>query len=134
MSEPVSPVSGNHNDLYNIEVQFEEVTATLEKAEIVVEGLFLNADAGFDSASFRKTCNYKEINANVCFNKRNGGMDRDEYFDQELYDQRYAIERTNAWMDSYRSLLNRFDTTIESWKGFNLLAFIVIALKKFKKK
>jgi len=37
-------------------------------------------------------------------------------------------------MDSYRSLLNRFDTTNESWKGFNYLAFIVIALKKFKKK
>ncbi|HET8735798.1 MAG TPA: IS5 family transposase, partial [Pricia sp.] len=38
------------------------------------------------------------------------------------------------WMDSYRSLLNRFDTTNESWEGFNYLAFIVIALKKFKKK
>jgi hypothetical protein len=37
-------------------------------------------------------------------------------------------------MDSYRSLLNRFDTTPESWKGFNYLAFMVIALKKFNKK
>ena len=36
-------------------------------------------------------------------------------------------------MDSYRCLLNRFDTTITSWKGFNFLAFIVIALKKFYK-
>lgn len=61
-------------------------------------------------------------------------MDRDEYFDKELYDKRYAIERTNAWMDSYRSLLNRFDTTVESWKGFNYLAFTVITLKKFMKK
>ncbi|TCI84359.1 IS5/IS1182 family transposase, partial [Tenacibaculum sp. M341] len=32
-----------------------------------------------------------------------------------------------------RSLLNRFDTTITSWKGFNFLAFIVIGLKKFHK-
>ncbi|MEM1135720.1 MAG: IS5/IS1182 family transposase, partial [Bacteroidota bacterium] len=39
----------------------------------------------------------------------------------------------NAWMDSFRSLLNRFDTTITSWKGFNFLAFIVIGLKKFYK-
>jgi hypothetical protein len=31
-------------------------------------------------------------------------------------------------------LLNRFDTTIESWQGFNYLAFIVIALKKFNRK
>ena len=131
MSEPLV---GNHNDLYDIEVQFEVVTATLEQADIPVEGLFLNADAGFDSKDFRELCGKKEVNANICFNKRNGNVDRDEYFDKELYDKRYSIERTNAWLDSFRSLLNRFDTTIESWKGFNYLAFIVIALKKFKKK
>ncbi|MEC3964905.1 IS5 family transposase [Flagellimonas halotolerans] len=129
MSEPVA---GNHNDLYDIEVQFEVVTATLENAKINVEGLFLNADAGFDSKDFRSACAAKEINANVCFNKRNGDVERDEYFDQELYDERYVIERTNAWMDSFRSLLNRFDTTTESWKGFNYLSFIVLVLKKFK--
>ena len=39
------PISGNHNDLHDIEVQFEVVTATLEQAEIPVEGLFLNTDA-----------------------------------------------------------------------------------------
>ena len=129
------PISGNHNDLHDIEVQFEVVTATLEQADIAVEGLFLNADAGFHSKNFRESCDKKEIQANVCFNKRNGNtQDRDEYFDQDLYDERYAVEPTNAWMDSFRSLLNRFDTTVESWKGFNYLAFFVIALKIFKKK
>lgn len=58
MSEPVA---GNHNDLYNIEVHFEDVTATLEQAEIPVEGLFLNADAGFDSKEVRGFCYRKEI-------------------------------------------------------------------------
>jgi len=124
------PVAGNHNDLHEIEVQFEVVIETLEQAEIPIEGLFLNADAGFDSKNFRKSCNKKDIHPNVCFNRRNGNTDRNEYFDQDLYDERYAVERTNAWMDSFRSLLNRFDTTIESWKGFNYLAFIVIAIKK----
>ena len=128
-----SPVAGNHNDLYNIEVQFEVVTGTLEQANIPVDGLFLNADAGFDSKEFRLCCEKKEINANVCFNKRNGDADREEYFDQLLYNERYKIERTNAWMDNFRSLLNRFDTTTASWLGFNYLAFIVIALKKFNK-
>jgi transposase len=131
MSEPLA---GNHNDLYDIEVQFEVVTGTLEQANIPVGGLFLNADAGFDSKDFRKSCEKKEINANICFNKRNGNVDRDEYFDIELYKERYAIERTNAWMDSFRSLLNRFDTTVTSWVGFNYLSFMVIFLKKLKKK
>ncbi len=128
------PLAGNHNDLYDIEVQFEVVTSTLEDANISIEGLFLNADAGFDAKDFRNSCDKKDINANVCFNKRNGDLDRGEYFDQELYNERYAIERTNAWMDSYRSLLNRYDTTVTSWIGFNYLSFIVIAIKKFKKK
>jgi len=130
MSEPVS---GNHNDLFDIEVQFEEVVATLEEAEISVEGLFVNADAGFDSQKLRDKCEAKGIIANICPNKRNGITDADHYFDEKLYEERYAIERTNAWMDSFRSLLNRFDTTITSWKGFNFLAFIVIGLKKFYK-
>jgi hypothetical protein len=65
MSEPVA---GNHNDLYNIEVQFEIVTATLEKVEIQIEGLFLNADAGFDSKDFRESCSKKDIYVNICFN------------------------------------------------------------------
>lgn len=130
MSEPVS---GNHNDLYNIEVQFEEVIGTLEQAEINVEGLFINADSGFDSRELRNLCEAKGIMANIAYNKRNGNSDNDHYFDEELYEERYAIERTNAWMDSFRTLLNRFDTTVTSWKGFNYLAFIIIALKKFYK-
>ena len=127
------PIAGNHNDLYNIEEQFEVITVILKQADISVNGLFLNADAGFDSKNFRESCYKRDINANIYFKKCKGNLDRDEYFDQKLYKERYAVERTNAWIDSYRSLLNRFDTTTESRVGFNYLAFIVIALKKFKK-
>ncbi len=97
MSEPIA---GNHNDLYNIEVRFEQFTQTLGAADIGVNRLFINVDAGFDSKDFRKSCNKKEMNANICRNNRNGNNDSDNYFDQELYDLLFAIERTNAWMDS----------------------------------
>jgi hypothetical protein len=33
---------------------------------------------------------------------------------------------------SIRSLLNRFDVTVSSWKSFNYTAFIIILLKKIK--
>ena len=55
-------------------------------------------------------------------------------FDDILYKERYSIERTNAWLDSYRSLLNRFDATLTSWQVWNYIAFIVILMKKVKKK
>jgi len=128
-----TPISGNHNDLYNIEVQFEDITATLKSADISVKGLFMNADAGFDSENLLLACEQKEIIANIAYNKRNNSEGSDRLLDEELYKERYSIERTNAWMDSYRSVLNRFDTTLTSWIGFNFLAFITIALKKFNK-
>lgn len=48
-----------------MEVQFEDVTATLEQAEISVEGLFLNADAGFDSSNMLSSCYKMNIQANI---------------------------------------------------------------------
>ncbi len=51
-----------------------------------------------------------------------------------MYRERFVIERTNAWMDSFRSILCRFDTTVSSWKGWNYLAFAVVFLKKINKK
>ena len=44
-----SPKAGNHNDLYEIEEVLKEILAFLEEAGIEHKGLFLNADARFDS-------------------------------------------------------------------------------------
>lgn len=130
MSEPVA---GNHNDLFNIEASFEDITKQLTKAEIPLAGLFINADAGFDSQKLRGAFQDKDMIANFCFNKRNGQDNDDIYFDEKLYEERFAIERTNAWLDSYRTLLTRFDTTLSSWKAWNFMAFIVLGIKKFEK-
>lgn len=46
------------------------------------------------------------------------------YFDKTLYKERYTIERSNAWKYSFRSVLNRFDTTVSVWLGFNYLTFL----------
>ena len=50
------PVSGGHNDLYRIKRSTDEIFRTLEEAGIPVDGLFLNADADFDSEDFRNQC------------------------------------------------------------------------------
>ncbi|GHV17179.1 hypothetical protein FACS1894169_11990 [Bacteroidia bacterium] len=128
-----NPVSGNHHDLYNIEETLGELFSTLTVAGINLDGLFVNADSGFDSEDFRKICCRHGIFANVDFNSRNGSTNDDILLDDMLYRERYSIERTNAWLDSFRSLLNRFDTTLSSWKSFNYIAFTVIFLKKIKK-
>ena len=125
-----SPVSGNHHDLYQIDYHLDELYQTLAKAHIATDGLFVNADAGFDSKEFRSKCFEYGIIPNTAINPRNGTNDEIVIFDETLYEKRYTIERTNAWMDSYRTLLNRFETTVSSWKAFNYIAFITIFLKK----
>ncbi len=128
------PVAGNHHDLYDIENNLEELFTGLEKAGIPVDGLFVNSDSGFDAEIFRNTCFKHGVIANVDFNSRNGDGNSDYLLDDRLYKERYSIERTNAWMDTYRTLLNRFDTTISSWMSFNYIAFMVILLKKVQKR
>ena len=92
-----TPVSGNHNDLFNIEQTFEELTTMLEDDTISVDGIFMNADAGFDSQNLHQLCHQKQIIANIAPNKRNTTDDNwSRIMDEELYKERYSIERTNA--------------------------------------
>lgn len=127
MSEPIS---GEHHDLYKIEKSMSGIFDTLQEAGIAVDGLFLNADAGFDSKGFRKECKDRDIFPNVCFNKKNTEHEDDDYVDEILYRERYSIERTNAWLDSFRSILVRHDTTLMSWKAWNYIAFAILLLRK----
>ena len=129
-----TPVSGSHNDLHCISEVLQDLFAGIKDSGLSVLGLFLNADAGFDSAQFRRDCHRQEVFPNVAFNKRRGMRRDDELFDELLYKERYSIERTNVWMDSYRSVLNRFDTTQTSWEGWNYIAFILIFPKKIRKR
>ena len=69
----------------------------------------------------------------VCPNTRNGETSAEYLFDEVMYKERFVIECSNAWMDSFRSILCRFDTTVSSWKGWNYLAFAVVFLEKIHK-
>lgn len=128
-----SPVAGNHHDLFQIGGRLEELFVTLGQAKIATDGLFVNADTGFDSNRFRRKCLEYGIIANTALNPRNGSGDQNIVFDEELYENRYSIEKTNVCMDSYRTLLNRFNSTVVSWKAFNYIAFTIILLNKINK-
>lgn len=124
------PLGGNHHDLFQIEQQLTTMLAQLKAASISTEGLFLNADAGFDAENFRQLIEKEGIKLNVARNKRNGStLDSDVFFDEEMYEERFVIERTNAWMDSFRTLLIRQDTTIDSWWNWHFIAATVWMIK-----
>ncbi len=127
MSEPIE---GNHNDLFGIENFFVKILEDLEQSNIETNGLFLNADAGFDSEGFRTICAQKGIIANIDFNKRNSkNTDNQPLKDDELYKERFSVERTNAWIDAFKALLVRFETKANTWMGLHYLAFSLILIR-----
>lgn len=125
------PISGNHNDLFQIEKMSDKIFSTLEQANISLEGLFLNADAGFDSLNFRKYCAAKGIFANIDFNKRNRKDTDYEYFkDDLLYKDRFVVERFNAWLDAFRALKMRYERLNKNWITLHYFAFCILLLRK----
>lgn len=115
------PISGNHNDLYQVERALHTQVKKWKKVGISADGLFMNADAGFDSKGLKAVCSQYGIFLNNPSNQRNKKVSEYEesIFDELMYEERYTIERTNAWMDSWRTLLNRFDTSVESWTAWH---------------
>lgn len=78
------PIAGNHNDAHDLVRTVDKMILKTQDSNIRTDGLFLNADAGFDTTEFRSYCFENDIIANIDQNKRNGN--RDGYlFDPLLY-------------------------------------------------
>ena len=124
------PVSGNHNDLFEIEKSFPKMLADLKQSQINLKGIFMNADVAFDCEALRNLCEKEEIFANIDFNKRNSKkmdiLDNQPLLDDLLYRERFNVERTNAWIDAFKTLLVRFETKICTWTSFHYLAFVLM--------
>jgi hypothetical protein len=136
-----TPQEGQHHDLFQIQVLFDEVCALLKEANINLKGLFLNADPGFDSANFVAACEKEEIIANVKENPRNSANQESlpyesgtHVFDEELYQHRSVIEHANAWLDGFKALLVRFEFSVKNWMSLHFIAFAVIFLRKINRK
>lgn len=127
-----NPISGEHHDLYNIKDTLEEIISLLNEADIECKGLLLNADSGFDSKKFRDILEKKGIIGNIKENPRNGDTKHEKYFDTDLYKRRFKIEKANAWLDSFKALLVRFETLNITWRNLHYLAFSIWFLKKIK--
>ena len=127
------PVSGNHHDLFEIKKPMSKIVDDIEAATISCNGLFLNADAGFDAISLREFLDSIDIIANIDINKRNSKKTDYEYLlDEELYKERFSVERTNAWIDAFKALLVRFETLKRTFESLHYLAFSLILLRRVK--
>jgi hypothetical protein len=126
------PLPGNRHDSADFEENMVQIASMAEEMGISLDGLFLNADAGFDHAEVRRVLNIHQIEANIAQNKRNGNayLERDDYFDEILYKARFVIERSFAWIDGQKALMTRYEKTTRNWFSMNMLGFLTILERK----
>lgn len=92
----------------------------------------LLGDKGFDSTTLRRTLRQRGIKTNIPEREftRRRKRGRPPNYDKELGKKRYVVERTNSWLKSFRRVRFRYDYTIASFRGFVLLACIVVCVRR----
>lgn len=130
-----APVSGNHNDLFEIKKTVSKMLEDIKGIGINPDGMFINADAGFDSKELKSLFESEDMIHNIDENKRNSKNKNDNtyVFDKQLYKNRFVVEQVNAWLDGFKALLVRFETNADNWYQLHYLAATILFLRRINK-
>ena len=60
-------------------------------------------------------------------------LDNQPFKNEQMYELRFVIERTNAWLDAFKALIMRYETKIHTWQSLHYLAFTLIFARTRKK-
>lgn len=93
------------------------------------------ADKGYDSRALRQGLTARGIRASIPerqFTHRRK-LGRPPLQDPELNGLRWVVERTHAWMDSFKKLARRYERTISSFAAVNILGCIILCLGRITK-
>ena len=88
------------------------------------------ADKGYDSQALRKAMKRRGIDfiAPHLRNRKNPTQDERKL---RRYRRRWKVERTNAWLFTFRRLVVRYDNNLNNYKAFVLFACVLILLRRF---
>ena len=126
----------NVHDTLLFDSSFTELLESMNQLGISLVDSHLTLDSGFDDGKNRNQIEYANLIPVIKPNMR-GLKDREKInakldaFEevQEIYRERYKIERCFAWEDSYRKLVIRYETLPCTFMGFRYLAYSMINLK-----
>ena len=99
-------------------------------------GSYLTLDSAFDSEANRVMIRWHGLRPVIKPNRR-GTKDEERLeqmygdFNETIYKERYKIERTFAWQDTYRKLVIRYEKLECTHLGFKHLAYAMINLRWF---
>ena len=93
----------------------------------------LVADKGYDSREFREWLRKRGIKPTIPPNARRRKRPKPgrPRVTGLSYHQRWLVERTFAWLGTFRRIVVRHERKVEVFRAFVLLAFILICLRYF---
>lgn len=89
------------------------------------------ADRGYDSDALGDALAAKGLWLLCPHRKNRRQVSRNDGRRMRRYRRRYVIERTNAWLHSFRRLANRWDYYTFMYTAFLRLACILLAFQRF---
>lgn len=90
----------------------------------------LIADKGYDSDPLRETLAKRGIKLISPYRKNRKHKKKFRKASKERYRRRYKVERTFAWIGSFRRLTVRYDHSLTIYRAFFHLACIIIVLRR----
>jgi transposase len=102
-----------------------------KKIGINMDGSALTLDSGFDSNDNKIRIKSQKLTPVICPNRRNTKnpiklAQKFRWFKKKIYKERYKIERTFAWQDTYRRIVVSYDRLKKTRTGFRNLAYAMI--------
>ena len=99
--------------------------------DVELHGSALTLDSGFDSQTNKNLIRGQKLIRVIYPNRRNTKQPIAiarlfRWFDRKLYKERYKVERTFGWQDTYRRLAISYDRLVETRLGFRNLAYSMI--------
>jgi transposase len=125
----VKPV--NQQDIVILPESLSKLVSFAVSIGLNLQGTSFTLDTGFDSKRNKDLIKEQKLVPIINPNRRNtkdpiaiARMYR--WFDKGLYNERYKVERTFGWQDTYRRLAISYDRLEEIRLGFRHLAYAMI--------
>lgn len=125
-------IAGNHHDNFELADNLTHLFKDMKNRNLPITGAYFNADSAFDTKKARKICWNYGLLPNIDTNKRNRKANkrgRKRHFNKQIYNNRFCIERTFAWLDKFKRLLIRFERNDDFFLGLHFIAFAMINLR-----
>lgn len=134
MIAPLVVRSVNQHDNALFPESLEKLLNNAHWSGLNLNGSYLTLDSGFDSEANRVMIRWQGLIPVIKPNRRRT-QDEEKLqqlyvgFEEQIYKERYKIERIFAWQDTYRKLVIRYEKLECTHLGFKYLAYTMINLR-----